>query len=676
MSTAAESEGTPPRNFKRLRKEFDAFKAADGLIFSDSSLRIEFVHDEECAWGASLVPPTTPGGAVCWVARVSVLTPGRPGGRRDADTAAVFVEMDDSYPFQAPRVSLAWRKTELDGCNAADTCATTPTAQRIPLTLGRHQWSPALTVAKLLAILIPRTLSLMDEAAAVGMDHHPERLQAFLSCGPACQLLWRRAASGSVDIVWLSVGSGLSECKEGGATLPSQYICEPALPEVGGAYYYQHLPARVQRAAVGGKRVLVLLVDEHGSRSSLPGFNAPERWVGESLNFSHVTLPIEVAFVHDRWPSWVQSERHSEEKQAATSTMVAVLQAAAEHAEVWVSDFRTECDRLNTAISIFSGAACRHDPRCSQALTAALSARGEGGWNQSAIAAAGNLVESTAGISYLRAADDALASGKLRGDSTLMTDAELERALDEDPRAKDPLYFGGRAHAARALRVAAWEWQVGPGTASNSTAVEVEPELQPSTTEKEEEREMNEQQHTPDDLRERRCLTYNVFGGGPHADLRLQHLVATVVAAEPDVLCLQEATPAVLAALQHTARLPHMVTKLELLESVAPLPADDHAAVCAAGFLAVLSKYPLAKARLVHRGGWLDDGILRVEVSGFGIVYNVHLVRNQLCVRVKHTPGARVDGICTCACRVGGALASPQPSWSRSAQPGSVSWGS
>ena len=35
MSTVAyaESEGTPPRNFKRLRKEFDAFKATDGRIF-------------------------------------------------------------------------------------------------------------------------------------------------------------------------------------------------------------------------------------------------------------------------------------------------------------------------------------------------------------------------------------------------------------------------------------------------------------------------------------------------------------------------------------------------------------------------------------------------------------------------------------------------------------------
>ena len=131
-------------------------------------------------------------------------------------------------------------------------------------------------------------------------------------------------------------------------------------------------------------------------------------------------------------------------------------------------------------------------------------------------------------------------------------------------------------------------------------------------------------------VRERRCLTYNVFGGGVHSDLRLPHLAAVVAAANPDVLCLQEATPAVVAALQAVANLPHAVTKLELLESAAcePLAADDRDAVCAAGFLAVLSKHPLENPRLVHGGGWLDDGILRVEVSSFGVVYNVHLVRS------------------------------------------------
>ena len=73
--------------------------------------------------------------------------------------------------------------------------------------------------------------------------------------------------------------------------------------------------------------------------------------------------------------------------------------------------------------------------------------------------------------------------------------------------------------------------------------------------------------------RARRCLTYNVFGGGPHSDLRLPHLVAAVAAAHPDVLCLQEATPAIIAALK--PKLPYVVTKLELLERDQPLSADE-----------------------------------------------------------------------------------------------------
>eukprot|EP01051_Picozoa_sp_SAG22_P009323 SAG22_NODE_769_length_7337_cov_15.897624_7_plen_180_part_00 len=118
----------------------------------------------------------------------------------------------------------------------------------------------------------------------------------------------------------------------------------------------------------------------------------------------------------------------------------------------------------------------------------------------------------------------------------------------------------------------------------------------------------------------RACLTYNVFGGGPHAEARLPHLVAVVAAADPDVLCLQEATPAIIAELQSAAALPYALTKLGLVESSGPLPPDDRSAVCAAGFLAVLSKHPLGAARLVHSGGWLDDGILRVEVQDFGVV--------------------------------------------------------
>ena len=93
---------------------------------------------------------------------------------------------------------------------------------------------------------------------------------------------------------------------------------------------------------------------------------------------------------------------------------------------------------------------------------------------------------------------------------------------------------------------------------------------------------------TTPSARAQRCLTYNVFGGGEYSDLRLPHLVAVVAAADPDVLCLQEATLEVIAALQTAANLPYAVTKLELLERCEPLAPDDRNAVCAAGFLSLI----------------------------------------------------------------------------------------
>ncbi len=178
-----------------------------------------------------------------------------------------------------------------------------------------------------------------------------------------------------------------------------------------------------------------------------------------------------------------------------------------------------------------------------------------------------------------------------------------------------------------------WAQTQQPGTLAAATAAECGGDAR--MAEQQQRRQQQRQSsasHAPDAApaaREWRCLTYNVFGGGVHSDLRLPHLSAVVEAAEPDVLCLQEATPTVVATLQTAANLPHAVTKLELLESANDLlAADDRDAVCAAGFLAVLSKHPLANAKLVHGGGWLDDGILSVEVSGFGVVYNVHLVRS------------------------------------------------
>ena len=69
------------------------------------------------------------------------------------------------------------------------------------------------------------------------------------------------AKSGSFDIIWLSLGCGLSDCGAGGA------IANPGAIDYGGGegtngYYYQHLPERLQRLAANhGTRVLVVLAD-------------------------------------------------------------------------------------------------------------------------------------------------------------------------------------------------------------------------------------------------------------------------------------------------------------------------------------------------------------------------------------------------------------------------------
>lgn len=69
------------------------------------------------------------------------------------------------------------------------------------------------------------------------------------------------AKSGSFDIIWLSLGCGLSDCGAGGA------IAKPGVIDSGGGegtngYCYQHLPERLQRLAANhGTRVLVVLVD-------------------------------------------------------------------------------------------------------------------------------------------------------------------------------------------------------------------------------------------------------------------------------------------------------------------------------------------------------------------------------------------------------------------------------
>ena len=106
----------------------------------------------------------------------------------------------------------------------------------------------------------------------------------------------------------LSFGSGLNASGHRGALSPNTCTLEAALPEIGGAYYYQHLPARLQRAAVDGRRVFVALVDENWgdissarpSRISSCAFHSHTQGSSGAV----VTIPLV-------WRCCAKSPRHS-----------------------------------------------------------------------------------------------------------------------------------------------------------------------------------------------------------------------------------------------------------------------------------------------------------------------------------------------------------------------------
>lgn len=111
-------------------------------------------------------------------------------------------------------------------------------------------------------------------------------------------------------------------------------------------------------------------------------------------------------------------------------------------------------------------------------------------------------------------------------------------------------------------------------------------------------------------------VTYNVYGGGKFSDLRRAAIVGNILGATPapDVICMQEATEVIIDALQDAlGGNYHVFTKLESLRETAT-PADELNAVREEGFLATLSRYPLQSRRVLHNGGWLDDGLLKCSV--------------------------------------------------------------
>jgi len=135
-------------------------------------------------------------------------------------------------------------------------------------------------------------------------------------------------------------------------------------------------------------------------------------------------------------------------------------------------------------------------------------------------------------------------------------------------------------------------------------------------------------------------VSYNVLGStDPKLYLRdrLAAIAEAVVkCASPDVICLQEASPAVVDCILTVA--PHCKHVWSKKDTTLDKKAQE--AMDAEGCLVIMSRWPIIAAKLVHQGGYYDDGIVKVTLASSSsdsptaaadwlrrnlVVYNVHL---------------------------------------------------
>jgi len=123
-----------------------------------------------------------------------------------------------------------------------------------------------------------------------------------------------------------------------------------------------------------------------------------------------------------------------------------------------------------------------------------------------------------------------------------------------------------------------------------------------------------------------RLLTYNVFSGldEKYSKERRSETVKLILELNLDIICLQEATTDFINELNSDKRY-HIYSKQESLN------VDEKEIVESSGYLAILSKFEIKEKILLYKGGYYDDGILKVILNtqdflGFDLcIYNVHL---------------------------------------------------
>jgi endonuclease/exonuclease/phosphatase family metal-dependent hydrolase len=123
-------------------------------------------------------------------------------------------------------------------------------------------------------------------------------------------------------------------------------------------------------------------------------------------------------------------------------------------------------------------------------------------------------------------------------------------------------------------------------------------------------------------------LSYNVFSGQSEheAALRSNSTIKLIKEMDPDIICLQEATYDFVYKLKKG--LYKVYSKLDVLKDE-----KERDKIIKTGYIAILfkKKFSVKNKELIYKGGWFDDGILKVTLNthdlfGFDLsIYNVHL---------------------------------------------------
>lgn len=125
-------------------------------------------------------------------------------------------------------------------------------------------------------------------------------------------------------------------------------------------------------------------------------------------------------------------------------------------------------------------------------------------------------------------------------------------------------------------------------------------------------------------------ITYNVFSGVNEvgSEERRKHAIKEIIKHKPNIICLQEATSEFIDHLmkkihKHIGENYNVVKKIEILDNEKAINSAEES-----GYIAIITNYKIEDKKWVYKGGYHDDGIMRVDVDingSLSSVYNVHL---------------------------------------------------